>query len=100
MLSMFKVRWKFPLGAAKQFIPSFPFPYRTKSGAILFPSEGYSWLMRDELAAGLKWMKALDLENGLKNGANSFLVTMRSPTLLLANCLKCCGRLNPRRNMI
>ena len=77
MVSMFKVRWKFPTteswkkapkhiidprerefweGQRATFIPFFPLPYRTKTGSILFPSSGYSICMRDDLIAAIKWM--------------------------------------------
>ena len=77
MVSMFKVRWKFPSvekrlkapkhiadpkereiweGSRATFLPFFPLPYRTKTGAILFPSSGRSICMRDDLIAAIKWM--------------------------------------------
>jgi hypothetical protein len=77
MVSMFKVRWKFPktakrviapkhiidpmereiwAGQRSTFIPFFPLPYRTKTGAILFPSSGHSICARDDLVAAIKWM--------------------------------------------
>lgn len=76
-VSMFKVRWKLPTvekritapkhiagrearefweGIHSTFIPFFPLPYRTKSGAILFPSSGRSIAMRDDLVSAIKWL--------------------------------------------
>jgi hypothetical protein len=76
-VSMFKVRWKLPTvekrykapaniidlkeqefwkGSRSKFLPFFPLPYRTKSGAILFPSSGYSNAMRDDIVAAIKWL--------------------------------------------
>lgn len=63
VLSMFKIKWNFPFidPKANRPIPFYPFPYRTKRGAILFPKDGYAWIMRDELLAGLKWMKTFNI---------------------------------------
>jgi hypothetical protein len=76
-VSMYKVRWKFPTiekrlkvpthitkpedrefweGTRSTFIPFFPLPYRSKSGAILFPPSGRSICPRDDLVAAIKWM--------------------------------------------
>jgi hypothetical protein len=76
-VSMYKVQWKFPTtekrlkvpshitspedrefweGSRSTFIPFFPLPYRSKSGAILFPSSGKSICMRDDLVAAIKYM--------------------------------------------
>ena len=76
-VSMFKVRWKLPTvekritapkhiagrearefweGIHSTFLPFFPLPYRTKSGAILFPSSGRSIAMRDDLVSAIKWL--------------------------------------------
>lgn len=59
MLSMFLVRWQFPeIGADGLQIPFYPFPYRVKrKGQILFPKHGKAWLMRDEVLAGLDWIR-------------------------------------------
>lgn len=77
IVSMFEVRWNFPAAEKRMkapkhiidpedrrrwelpraiFVPFFPLPYRTKSGAILFPSSGRSRCMRDDLIAAIKWM--------------------------------------------
>jgi hypothetical protein len=75
-VSMFKVRWRFPVYEKQHkpvnsvppedrqkeilrwstFIPFFPLPYRTKTGAILFPAHGRSICMRDDFIAAIKWM--------------------------------------------
>jgi hypothetical protein len=58
ILSTFRIKWKFPATAADgRTIPLNPFPYRTKRGNILFPSAGHAWIMRDELLAGIKWIR-------------------------------------------
>jgi hypothetical protein len=67
MLSMFRVKWKFPeQSLASQDkgkdIPFNPFPYRTKRGHILFPSAGHAWIMAEELAQGLQWMRRFGIE--------------------------------------
>lgn len=77
MVSMFQVRWKFPIvekvfkasanitdpkkreqweGLRSTFLPFFPLPYRRGNGAILFPSSGRSICTRDDLIAAIKWM--------------------------------------------
>jgi len=77
-VSMFKLRWDFPLVERKQkapsdiaspedrqrweaarstFTPFFPLPYRTESGAILFPARGRSICMRDDFIAAIKWLQ-------------------------------------------
>jgi hypothetical protein len=65
---MFLVKWKFPYGSDKwrQYIPFFPFPYRKTNGGVLFPAEGYSWIMRDELAASFEWMRVFGFEAELE----------------------------------
>ncbi len=75
-VSMFKVRWSFPVVEKKYkppshvapedrqkwefqrstFTPFFPLPYRTNSGAILFPADGRSIGMRDDFVAAIKWL--------------------------------------------
>jgi hypothetical protein len=76
-VSMFKVRWDFPVVEKKRkpptdmaspedrqqweyerstFTPFFPLPYRTKTGAILFPARGRSICMRDDFVAAIKWL--------------------------------------------
>jgi hypothetical protein len=67
MLSMFRVKWNFPAqslapGDDGRDIPFNPFPYRTKRGNILFPSAGHAWIMCEELAAGLRWMRRFGIE--------------------------------------
>jgi hypothetical protein len=59
ILSMFRVKWSFPLHDAKtgRRILWYPLPYRRKSKAILFPAQGHAWIMRDELFAVLKWIE-------------------------------------------
>ena len=64
VLSMFCVQWAFPIDRkparrrqpAKPF-PFFPLPYRMGRGAILFPSAGKAWIMRDELLGALEWIE-------------------------------------------
>jgi hypothetical protein len=77
-VSMFKVRWSFPLVERKwkppadmvspearqqweakrsTFTPFFPLPYRTEGGAILFPARGRSICMRDDFLAAIKWLQ-------------------------------------------
>lgn len=63
VLSMFRIKWKFPdKGVDGKSIPFNPFPYRTKRGSILFPGAGHAWIMRDEIIAGLKWVKKFGLD--------------------------------------
>jgi hypothetical protein len=69
VLSMFRVRWRlpqhpYPIYDRKRHkwtdqrpYPFFPLPYRTKTGAILYPSEGVGWIMRDELLGAIAWFK-------------------------------------------
>jgi hypothetical protein len=64
---MFRIKWNFPIhsqapGDNGKDIPFNPFPYRTKRGNILFPSAGHAWIMRDELAEGLRWMRRFGIE--------------------------------------
>jgi hypothetical protein len=67
ILSMFRVRWKFPTYSKKdrRAVPWFPFPYRTQRKSILFPNEGHAWIMRDELVSGFKWAKRFGCVNGI-----------------------------------
>jgi hypothetical protein len=69
ILSMFLVRWNLPPEPKPVYnrktkqhdharpFPFFPLPYRTKNGAILFPSAGLAWIMRDELIGALDWIE-------------------------------------------
>ena len=63
VLSMFLVQWGFPTetkAPSDRFsrpVPFFPLPYRSRNGAILFPSEGKAWIMRDELFGALQWVE-------------------------------------------
>ncbi|MFZ0494422.1 MAG: DNA polymerase [Methylocella sp.] len=67
ILSMFRVKWKFPMYSQKdkRGMPFFPFPYRTKRKSILFPNKGHAWIMRDELVAAFKWAKRFDCVEGI-----------------------------------
>jgi len=70
VLSMFRVKWRFPRSprqiydrkrrawAEQKPFPFFPLPYRTKTGAILFPSAGEGWFMRDEVLGAIAWFEA------------------------------------------
>lgn len=71
ILSMFLVKWKLPPfvmnGNDEDFknengeqipMPFYPAPYRTKTGAILFPARGYAWLMRDDVLAMIAWARS------------------------------------------
>jgi DNA polymerase type B, organellar and viral len=64
IVSMFKVRYEFPFiekisrnAANSTFIPFFPLPYRTKTGGIIFPANGYGWYMRDDVLAAIAWLE-------------------------------------------
>jgi hypothetical protein len=68
ILSRYLVHWNFPIRAKRktkspdrEWTPFFPLPYRTKNNAILFPATGCAWVMRDDLIAGLEWIKAFGL---------------------------------------
>ena len=52
ILSIFKVKFCF-----KTVAPFYPLPYRMKNGAILFPSAGYGYYMRDDILAAIVWCK-------------------------------------------
>jgi hypothetical protein len=67
ILSMFRVRWKFPTQSRKdrRGIPFNPFPYRTARKYILFPNEGHAWIMRDELVAAFKWAERFGCRDGI-----------------------------------
>jgi hypothetical protein len=76
-VSMFQVRWRFPkydrkakppknLPADEQtrrieqnslYIPFYPFPYRTKTGAILFAAKGSGRVMQDDVLAAVSWLE-------------------------------------------
>jgi hypothetical protein len=63
-LSMFKVRFQFPIyekfnldPRKAVFIPFYPLPYREKRGGILFPASGYGWYMRDDALAAIAWLE-------------------------------------------
>jgi len=72
ILSMYKVMWKFPiaweLDGRKRPVPFYPLPYRTKTGAIIFPASGFAWLMRDDVLAAQRWIEA----HGLKRADYEF----------------------------
>lgn len=58
ILSMFKVKWCFPrFTPDNKFVPFYPFPYRTPRKGILFPQNGYAWLMKEDVLAGIAWIK-------------------------------------------
>jgi len=59
ILSMFRVKWSFPEKSGNLHrIPFYPLPYRTrKRGAILFPSKGHAWIMRDEIVEACVWVE-------------------------------------------
>jgi hypothetical protein len=71
VLSMFRVKWRFPRSLRQIYdrkrrawveqkpFPFFPHPYRTKTGAILFPSAGEGWFMRDEILGAIAWFETL-----------------------------------------
>lgn len=67
ILSMFRVKWKFPTWSRKdgRGIRFNPFPYRTKRKSILFPNEGHAWIMRGELVAAFKWARRFDCVEGI-----------------------------------
>jgi len=59
ILSMSRVKWAFPEKSNILLrIPFYPLPYRTrKRGAILFPSKGHAWIMRDEIVEACAWVQ-------------------------------------------
>jgi hypothetical protein len=59
ILSMFLVEWKFDrIDVNGLPVPFYPFPYRVKKkGQIIFPRQGKSWIMRDEISAGIAWFR-------------------------------------------
>ncbi|MEJ0094304.1 MAG: DNA polymerase [Methylocella sp.] len=82
VLNMYRVSWRFPpfkmergyydgcapklmrpFDGRRQTYPFFPLPYRKADGAILFPSEGKAWVMRDDAIAALKWIEAFGLQS-------------------------------------
>jgi hypothetical protein len=66
ILSMFRIKWDFPASlVTEKTIPFNCFPYRTKRGNILFPSAGHAWIMRDEVLAGIKWMRKFGVDGKL-----------------------------------
>jgi len=90
-VSMYKVRWKYPTtekrlkapkniinaedrefweGTRATFLPFFPLPYRTKTGAILFPSSGKLICMRDDMVAAIKYMMKFTPEFPAKTTCN------------------------------
>jgi hypothetical protein len=68
ILSMFSIKWKFPVWSQKfkRHVPFNPFPYRKKNGGVLFPSEGYSWIMRDELSAAFDWLRTFGFDGKME----------------------------------
>ena len=82
ILSMFLIRWNFPLQPkaaydrkARQYervrpFPFFPIPYRTKTGGILFPSAGKTWIMRDELIGALQWIETFFPDDKARDAIN------------------------------
>ena len=63
MLSMFRVEtynFKFDL-------PFYPFPFRTKNGAIMFPANVKGVYMRDDVLAAFKWFDEFDRQSRLCN---------------------------------
>jgi DNA polymerase type B, organellar and viral len=63
MLSMFRVEtynFKFDL-------PFYPFPFRTKNGAIMFPANVKGVYMRDDVVAALKWFDEFERQGRLCN---------------------------------
>jgi hypothetical protein len=85
ILNMYQVEWDFPerkreKGRRKgevskeEYIPFFPLPYRRNDNAILFPSKGKSWIVRDDLVAALKWIKKFTELGFLKHGNHSLII--------------------------
>ena len=63
MLSMFRVEtynFRFDL-------PFYPFPFRTKNGAIMFPANVKGVYMRDDVVAAFKWFDEFDRQGRLCN---------------------------------
>ena len=63
MLSMFRVEtynFKFDL-------PFYPFPFRTKNGAIMFPANVKGVYMRDDVVAAFKWFDEFERQGRLCN---------------------------------
>jgi hypothetical protein len=63
MLSMFRVEtYNF-----KYDLPFYPFSFRTKHGAIMFPANVKGVFMRDEVIGGFKWFDEFDRQGRLCN---------------------------------
>lgn len=100
-ISMYQVRWRFPkydrkakppkhLSADEQVrrieqnslhIPFYPFPYRTKTGAILFAAKGHARVMQDDMLAAVSWLERFAPSfprRGVKDGEPVSLVIERA----------------------